>query len=321
MNALVFRDREKPLELVEMSVPQPGKGDVLLSMEAAALNHRDVWISKGLYPRLRSGVVLGSDGVGRMNGKSYIINPNQSWGTHEGYASSDYSILGMPQDGTFAQYLAVPRNRLVPKPAHLTIEEAAALPLAGLTAYRALFKKCHATAEDRVLVSGIGGGVALFACQFALALGAEVWVTSSSPDKIEQAIQLGAVGGALYSEPSWEVGMMEESQGFDVFVDGSGGEGFSKLIALARPGARIAIYGGTAGKIAAISPQQIFWKQIQILGTTMGSDHDFDEMVTFVQQHKIKPVIDSSFLLQDWQPAFRRMERGQQFGKIVLMIS
>jgi len=318
MNALVYRGKEMPLELTEMSLPQPGGGEVTLKMEAAALNHRDVWISKGLYPNLQSGVVLGSDGVGTKDGRQYMINPNQNWGPHEEFAGRNYSILGMPHHGTFAQYLAVPRHRLVPKPAHLTVEEAAALPLAGLTAYRALFKKCYAKAGDSVLVSGIGGGVALFACQFALAIGAKVWATSSSPDKIERAMQLGASGGALYNESNWEVGLKEESRGFDIIIDGSGGEGFSKMIALARPGARIAIYGGTGGKITAISPQQIFWKQIQILGTTMGSDHDFEEMVAFVLQHKIKPGIDASFPLQDWQSAFTRMDRGQQFGKIVL---
>ncbi|NND07110.1 MAG: zinc-binding dehydrogenase [Saprospiraceae bacterium] len=320
MDGLVYRGVKASLELAKLDRPKIRDGEVLMTMQAAALNHRDVWIAKGLYPNLREGIVLGSDGVGTADGGVYIINPNQEWGLQEAYSGPGYTILGMPNHGTFATYLAVPRHRIVEKPSHISTEEAAALPLAGLTAYRALFKKCQLSANEKVLITGIGGGVALFACQFALAKGAQVWVTSGSAQKIDQAKLLGASGGAIYKETDWDRDLKKNIGGFDVIIDGAAGPGFAKLISLARPGARIALYGGTAGEIKQVSPQKIFWKQLQILGSTMGSDKDFSEMVAFVSEYKIRPVIDATFTLSSWQSAFERMDRSEQFGKIVLTL-
>ncbi len=320
MKALLYQGQNKPLSLEELEKPKPAGNEVLVKIEAAALNHRDVWITKGLYPNLREGTILGSDGVGTSNNNTYMINPNQRWGGHEGYPSPDYTIIGMPEHGTFAEYLAIPEDRLTLKPAHLTLEEAAALPVAGLTAYRVLFKKCRVTSSDRVLISGIGGGVALLACQFALAIGAEVWVTSSSDEKIQMALAMGAMGGALYTESTWHKALRQDSKGFDVIVDSAGGDGFAALAALTNPGARIGIYGGTKGKISGLSPQIIFWRQIQILGSTMGSDNDFKEMLGFVTSHQIHPKVDSVHNLVEYQQAFARMSEGKQFGKIVMKV-
>ncbi|MBK8500976.1 MAG: zinc-binding dehydrogenase [Saprospiraceae bacterium] len=283
----------------------------------SGLNHRDVWMTKGLYPNLKGGVTLGSDGVGTWEAKRYLVNPNVNWGEDALLPGDQYRILGMPDNGTFAEKILIGSDRLVEMPGHLSLQEAGGLSLAGLTAYRALINRCQLEAHERLCISGIGGGVALFALQFALARGAEVWVTSSSQDKIEKAISLGASGGYLYTEDSWHKSLNKLSGGFDVIIDSAGGLGFSQLVSMAKKGARIGIYGGSKGLIQDLSPQTIFWKHLSILGSTMGSDKDFREMVDFVAEHKIHPIIGSVYKVSDFQQGFQRMDYGAQFGKIV----
>jgi NADPH:quinone reductase-like Zn-dependent oxidoreductase len=201
------------------------------------------------------------------------------------------------------------------------MEEAAALPLAGLTAYRVLFVRCKAHPGEKLLVTGAGGGVALFCIQFALKMGLEVYVTSGSDDKIVKAKKLGIAGAANYKLESWPDKLKKQAGGFDIIIDGAGGGDFGQLIKLCNPGGRIGIYGGTNGTVPNFSPQHVFWKQLSILGSTMGSDQDFAEMLDFVSQHKIVPVIDSVYSLRESEKAFGRMEKGEQFGKIVLKIA
>jgi NADPH:quinone reductase-like Zn-dependent oxidoreductase len=254
-----------------------------------------------------------------VDGQAVILNPNIGWGQDESVQAGGYHILGLPTNGTFAEKVAVNADRVVAKPGHLSWAEAAALPLAGLTAYRALFSRGRLQEGERVLISGIGGGVALFACQFALAAGAEVYVTSSSEAKIERAVELGAMGGQLYTEAGWGRKWAKAGKGFDLIIDSAAGEGFSELVDAANPAARIVIYGGTRGK-ASVNPQRLFWKQLDILGSTMGSDQDFTDMVRFVRKHQIKPIVDQVFPLSDGNAALDRMDAGEQFGKIVLNI-
>lgn len=317
MRAIQYQSADRPAVLTEITEPVSGEGEIIVEIPYSGLNHRDVFITKGLYPNLQPGITLGSDGVAVWQEKSYLINPNVHWGPDSQLPAEEYSILGMPRDGTFTAKMSVPPDRLVEKPAHLTLPQAAALPLAGLTAYRVLFSRCHLSAEDRVCITGIGGGVALLVLQFALAVGAEVWVTSSRQDKIEKARALGAMGGSLYTEDNWHKSLKKNSGGFDVIVDSAGGPGFSQLITTANKGARIGIYGGSRGAIQNLSPQIIFWKHLNILGSTMGSDQDFGAMVRFVDQYKIQPVVDSILPLSDFQNGFDRMDQGRQFGKIV----
>lgn len=320
MKALVFEVVNRPIKFSEVSEPDCGGDQVLVDIQAAALNHRDVWITKGLYPGLQPGVVLGSDACVLFEGKQYIINPNVDWGPDPRFAGKSYSILGMPTHGTFCEKLAVPGDRLVLKPGHLSSLEAAAMPLGGLTAYRALMKKGRCTSKDRVCINGIGGGVALIAMQFALAADAEVWVTSSSNEKIEKAIDLGAAGGQNYKQDGWHKALQTKSGGFDIIIDSAGGPGFNNLLKIANPGGRIVTYGGSAGAIEKLSPQILFWKQLEIHGTTMGNDQEFLEMVAFVDQYKIVPVLDRIYRLEGGPQAFERMDKGSQFGKIVFEI-
>jgi NADPH:quinone reductase-like Zn-dependent oxidoreductase len=317
MKALVLKAKGQLPVYEDVADPDP-KGKVLVTLKASALNHRDVWITRGLYPGLRFPIIPGSDGAGLMDGKPVLINPSHAWGENERYQGTSYRILGLPEDGTFAEQIAVHRDYLHEIPTHLSFEEAASLPLAGLTAYRALVSRAKVSTADRVFINGIGGGVAMFAFQFALAMGCKVYVSSGIERKIDKAIEMGAAGGINYKKGDWAKTLLEEAgSGFDVIIDGAGGQGFGNLIKIANPGARIAIYGGTMGAIEKLNTQQLFWKQLSILGSTMGSPADFKLMLDFVAKKEIHPVIDKVFDLADGSSGFTRMDEGQQLGKIV----
>jgi len=247
-----------------------------------------------------------------------VIYPALEWGDSPDFQGKDFRVLGMPDNGTFAQYVAVPQSSVYDMPAHLTWEQAAALPLAGLTAWRTLFSRCKLQRGEKVLITGIGGGVALTALQLAVAAGATVYVTSGSNDKINKAVELGAAGGENYREDGWDKRLKQNSGGFDVVIDSAGGDGFSLLPGICNPGARIGFYGGTLGKVNGLSLQPLFWKQISLLGSTMGSREEFGEMLRFVEAQSIVPVVDEVFSLQEGNKAMEKMRNGNQFGKLVL---
>ncbi len=302
-----------------------------MRLKAAALNHRDVWIKLGQYAGVSYPVQPGSDGAGVVEsvgagvesawvGSEVVINPSFGWGARSQVQGAEFSILGLPRDGTLAEVITVPVVQLAAKPTHLTWTEAAALPLAGLTAYRALFTRAMLKPGEKVLISGIGGGVALFAMQFAVAHGAQVYVTSGSDEKIARAIELGATGGFNYTHAGWA---KTASHGhadklFDVIVDSAGGEGFEALLDLAAPGGRVVFFGATRGNPPVLPMRKVFWRQLSLLGTTMGSPTDWDEMIAFIDQHRISPVVSDVFPLDRVAEAFDLMERGGQFGKIVV---
>ncbi|HEY4208536.1 MAG TPA: zinc-binding dehydrogenase [Puia sp.] len=326
MKALVLHGKNEPLVLEEKPDQTAGKGEAIIRVHAASLNHRDVWIQKGQYAGLKYPITLGSDGsgvvVGRSDAREVIINPAINWGASLTYQDPrDFRILGLPDDGTFAEYVRVPLQNIVEKPAHLSFEEAAALPLAGVTAFRAVTTRARVQRGEKVLITGIGGGVALFALQYAVALGAKVYVTSGSGDKIEKAIKLGAMGGANYKNDNWGRNLQELAGTFDVIIDGAAGDGMDELLNLAAPGGRVVFYGATRGNPSALTARRIFWKQLNILGSTMGSPEDFQSMIAFVSQHAIHPVIDKVFPFEDAEAAMRRMDDAHQFGKIVIVIS
>jgi len=315
MKALVLESRDGYVKYKEVENPTDKEGQSIVKLHASALNHRDVWITKGMYPGIKEGSILGSDGVGEIEGRSVILNPGLKWGDNQAVQSDYFEVLGMPTNGTFADYISIPDEYIYDKPEHLSVEEAAALPLSGVTAYRVLMSRCQTKSTDKVLVTGTGGGVALFTVQFAVALGCDVYVTSGSDEKIAKAISLGAKGGYNYNNVSW---YKEVETNFDVIIDSAGGDAFQHLIKICNPGARIGFYGATLGKYQNLNPQLLFWRQISILGSTMGSDQDFKNMLDFVDKHRIKPVVDHVFSLEEGRLAFERMDAGTQFGKIVL---
>ena len=332
MKALVLDAANQPLQLRDVPDLTPGSGEAVIQLKAAALNHRDLWIQKGQYAGLKFPIILGSDGCGTVigcgegvdhawQGQEVIINPGLEWGERKQVQSGKFRILGLPDDGTFAEQVCVPASALVAKPAHLDVQHAAALPLAGLTAYRALCVRGSLQPGERVLVTGVGGGGALYALQYAVAAGAQVFVTSGSDDKLQRAAELGAKGGVNYRTEDWDKMLKSQaSGGFDLIIDSAGGDGFPKLIDLAAPGGRIVFFGATRGNPAGFDMRKVFWKQLSILGTTMGSPEDFAAMIRFVEEKKVTPLADHVFPLAEGNAALGAMESAEQFGKIVLTI-
>ncbi|GHA76558.1 quinone oxidoreductase family protein [Pontibacter akesuensis] len=331
MKAVYLEDIDQPFTLIDTDKPAAGPGEVVVQVKAAALNRRDVWIQKGKYFLKEYPAILGSDCAGVVTevgegvdaswiNQEVLVDPGSNWGDNPRVHAAKYTILGMPEQGAFAEYVKVPADNLHRKPQHMSFEEAAALPLAGVTAYRALFTKCELQPGEKVLVTGAGGGVALFAIQFALAAGAEVWVTSGSEEKIQVAKELGAAGGVNYKQENWGKELKSQAGGFDVIIDSAGGEGFVQLVKLAKPGGRLSMYGGTTGMVGQINPAELFWKQLSIYGSTMGTAQDFADMLKLVEEKQIKPVVDVTFPLEEAEQAMRYMEEGKQFGKIVLQV-
>ncbi len=330
MKAAVITEIKKPVSFQSVPDPVASAGQVVVKLKAAALNHRDLWIQLGQYAGIKLPVIPGSDGAGIVEsvgpgvesawvGREVIINPSLDWGIDTRAQSPKFRILGLPDSGTFAEKIAVSASNLAAKPGHLSWQQAAALPLAGMTAWRALFTRAQLTGGERVLVTGVGGGAALFALQFAAAAGAEVWVTSSVPEKLERAQALGAAGGVNYLDGDWPAQLQKKAGAlFDVIIDSAGGEGFGRLIELTKPGGRIAFFGATTGNPPGIDLRKCFFRQISILGSTMGSPGDFAGMTQFVEMHRLTPIVDQVFPLAETEAAFRHMEAAAQFGKIGL---
>ena len=333
MKAIVLKEAGGPKNLLyhEVETPEPKADAVLVKLRYAALNRRDVFVAYGRYRGMKLPSILGADGSGEvvargenvMNvevGSHVVINPGLMWGEREAYPSPKFHILGMPVDGTFAQYIAVPASQVYPKPEYLTWEEAAALPLAGVTAYRAVVTRGQVQPGETVLIPGIGSGVALYALQMALVKGAKVYVTSGSDEKIERAIQLGAAGGVNYRKDGWVKRLREMIGGADLIVDGVAGPGFTQLIEVTNPGGRIVSYGATNGPVPELIMRGVFSRQMDIRGTTMGSPRDFANMLELYTKHQLRPVIDRSYPLEEAAEAMLHMEQGLNFGKITLDI-
>lgn len=319
MKALVFENIHTLPNYTDIEI-SPKENEVEVNISAAALNHRDVWITKGLYPGLVPGTIMGADGMGWYLGKRVVINPGLDWGHNERYQSKKFRVLGVPDHGTFAEKICIPQSYIYDAPDHLTDEEVAALPVAGVTAYRALFTRAQLMQGEHVLVTGLGGGVALMAALMAKAHGAKVFFTTGSNEKLQKGLQLGFDGGINYKEENSIEKMAEQCGHIDVIIDSTAGEGLNTLMKLCTFGSRIVLYGGSLGKINGINPQPLFWKQMDIMGSSMGSPSDFQAMLDFVAKHRLHPIVDSIYSIEAFGKAFSRMEEGSQMGKIVLSL-
>ena len=330
MKALVLKEAGQ-LELKELPKPIATKGKALVRIKAAALNRRDDWIREGKYPNIKFGVTMGSDGAGIVEevgdeadqpwvGQEVVINPNIDWGPDLDVQSGKYTILGMPVDGTFAEYVLVAIDRLHRKPVHLDFLQAAALPLGGLTAYRALFRRGELKSGQNALISGFGGGVAQFAFLFAQAAGANVYVTSGSDEKIEKAIKLGAKGAYNYKKQATYTDLWKTKGGFDLVIDSAGGDQLNGFIKVLKPKGRIVFYGATNGLPAKLDLYRMFWNQLSLLGSTMGSDHEFSEMLAFVSKHQIRPLVDSIRPFSKIAESFPDITKPNKVGKIVFQV-
>jgi len=330
MKALVLTATNQ-IELKDIPKPVLSPGKALVKIKATALNRRDDWIREGKYPNIRFGVTMGSDGAGVVEevfeeenqawvGQEVVINPNIDWGPDLEVQSGKYTILGMPVNGTFAEYCLVNIDRLQHKPFHLDFLQASALPLGGLTAFRALFRRGGLRAGQNVLISGFGGGVAQFAFLFAKAAGANVYITSGSDEKIARALKMGAKGAYNYKKESNYSDLWKTKGGFDLVIDSAGGDQINNFIKILKPNGRIVFYGATNGLPAKIDLYKMFWHQLTLQGTTMGNDHEFNEMLAFVSKHQIRPIVDSIRPFSKIAESFGDITKSNKVGKIVFQL-
>lgn len=320
------------LRVDEIEAPVLGADEVRVRLEAAALNHRDLWTCKGRNAG-EAAVVLGSDGAGRIVeigeavrdlavGAEVVVNPSLGWLQRAEAPPDGFEILGYPRHGTLAESVAVPRANVEAKPAHLTWDEAAALPLSGLTAWRALFSLGRVAAGQTVVVPGAGGGTALQAALFAKQAGARVAVTSSSAEKRHKLHALG-FELALDSAADWadEVRHFSAGAGADVVIESVGAVTWASSLACLARGGRIVVYGSTSGDVVETDLVPLFLNWRAILGTTMGNREEFRAMLAFVNEHRLRPVVDRMFTLAEGVAALEYLAAGSQLGKVVLRVA
>jgi NADPH:quinone reductase-like Zn-dependent oxidoreductase len=314
------------LVLEEAPDPLPGPGEVLVRLRASALNHLDVWIRKGL-PSVPKPRILGADGAGVVEalgedvtgfelGERVVLNPGIEAG------GGRIHVIGEHGDGTNAELIAVPATNVHPIPDGLSFEEAAAFPLVFETAYRMLVTRAGLREGEWVLVWGIGGGVSTAALAIAKALGARVIVTSSSDAKLDRGRELGADATVNHATGDVKAAVQEATggKGVDIVIDHVGEATWSTSLQVAAPGGRIAVCGATTGPNPPAALHRIWWKQLSILGSTMGTGEDFRGAYELVASGRARPVVDTVLPLEEIRAAHERLEAGEQLGKIVLTI-
>jgi len=333
VDKLRYEDAEEP----KLSSPT----EAIVRLKAAALNHIDIWNRQGLtgmdYPLPH---ILGADGAGIVveageqvrnakKGDAVCLYPASGCGqcefclTDRDFMCVHLRVLGERLDGTYAEFIKLPGENCFPIPAGLSFEEAAAFPLVFITVWRMVVTNAELKPGEHMLILGIGGGVATAALQLAKHMGAHVIVTSSSDEKLEMAKNWGADHGINYrrSDFAKEVRALTGKRGVDVVVDCVGGDGWSKSLAALAKGGRLVTCGATAGANPATDIRRIFWNQLKIFGSTLGSREEFRQLLTFMQNSGVRPIIDQLFPLKEAAEAQRRLEQARQFGKIVLQIA
>jgi len=342
MRAVVMRARGGPevLEVAELPVPEPGPKEVRVRLKAAALNHLDVWVRKGVAsPKLPLPHVLGADGSGVVDavgpgvegfapGDEVVINPGLSCGRCERCLAGEdnlcprYQILGEHRHGTYAEYVVLPEANLAPKPKNLSFEEAAAIPLTFLTAWQMVVDKLGVRPGDEVLVMAAGSGVSVAAIQIAKLFGARVIATAGSEDKLRRAKALGADETVNYTHPDWpkEVRRLTGGKGADKVVDHTGALYFEGVIKATANGGRIAIAGASSGYEGTLPFAHVFYRQLSILGSTMASKSRLFPILRFVEEGKLKPVVGQVLPLEAAAEGHRLLEERRVFGKVVLQV-
>jgi NADPH:quinone reductase-like Zn-dependent oxidoreductase len=326
MQAVVIREFGGPavLNVEARADPRAPDGWELVELRAAGLNWHDCLIRSGVHaiplPR-----IPGADGAGilRRTREPVLILPSIGWGSDERVPAAGWQILGDKIDGTYAELVAVPRANVLPLPDGWSFTAGAALPLAGLTAFRALFSRGQVRRGESVLIRGAGGGVATIATSLAHMAGCRVFVTTSTPLKLEKAKALGAIDGVLYTESDWPTGIRELSggRGVDAVIDSVGGS-WEDVLATLAPGGRLVSLGASASSIGQIAIRDLYLAQKSILGTTMGSPKDFRALTHLLSEHRHwRPEVDSVIPLEHASQAHAQMARRTHWGKLVLSIA
>jgi len=342
MKAITFSEHGGPEVLRPATLPTPevAYGDVLVRVRAVALNHLDIFVRNGLPGlRLEMPHVLGSDIAGEVAalgegvhgwavGDRVIINPTLSCGAcaqclrGQDNFCQQFGVIGEHVRGGYAEYIAGPARNVYPLPAGLSFAEAAAVPLVFATAWRMLVTQARVRPGEIVLILGIGGGVSGAALQIARLFGAEVWVTSGSDAKLERARELGATETFNYCTTDWgaEVWKRSGKRGVDVVVDSVGRATWPSSLRALCPGGRLVTCGATTGPQGETNINLLFWRQLQIYGSTMSTQGEFQDMLRHVEAGRLRPVVDRVLPLEEAQTAHRALEEADQFGKIVLEV-
>ncbi|KAI1357060.1 hypothetical protein F5Y01DRAFT_321369 [Xylaria sp. FL0043] len=333
-----------PLQLNHNPKPVAGAGELLIRLHAAALNHRDHFQRQHLYPGISFEHPLLADGAGVVEaagpdtktgssivGKRVILTPSRGWDSNPEGPERTFFTTGAhvgTDCGAAQDYVVVPEDEVEVAPDHLSTVEAAAIPIVGLTAWRALMTKSgNALPGRNILVTGIGGGVALAALQFAVAIGCHVYVTSGSAAKLERAKALGVKGGVSYRDADWNKKLAEllprDRPYLDAVIDGAGGDIMARVVRLLKPGGIVSTYGMTlAPKMDWL--MQAVMKNIELRGSTMGSRKEFAEMIAFVREHRIHPVVSRVVKgldnMKEIEELYEDIREGRQFGKLVIEI-
>jgi NADPH:quinone reductase-like Zn-dependent oxidoreductase len=310
-------DRDDPLSglaLGERPEPEVPDGWTVVTVKAASLNHHDVWSLRGVgLPEDRLPMILGCDAAGLdEEGNEVVVHSvigDPDWRGDE-TLDPKRSLLSERYQGTFAERVVVPRRNVLPKPPELTFEQAACLPTAWLTAYRMLFTRGRVKPGMTVLVQGAGGGVATAATVLGSTAGARVWVTARSEDKRARALELGA-------DQAFEAGTRLPER-VDVVIETVGAATFEHSLKCTRPGGRIVVSGATAGHLATVDLRRVYFLQLEIIGSTMGTRDELAALLSLCVIRGIRPLIDSTYAFADARSAFERLESGEVFGKLVL---
>jgi len=340
MRAVTIRQHGGPEVLIEEELPdpQPGPGQVRVRVEAVAMNHLDIWVRQGLpglklhYPHILGCDIAGEidvigDGVtGVSVGQKIVVNPGVSCGRcrecllGRDNLCRDYGILGEHRDGGYADYLVIPVANVLPRPPNLSVAEAAAFPLTMLTAWQMLVRKAQVMPGETVLVLGAASGVGTAAVQIAKLLGARVIATATSDDKLERARGLGADDGINTQREDLVEGVRARTgkRGVDVVFEHIGKALFAKAILAAARGGRIVTCGATTGYDATIDLRHVYFRQIAILGSTMGSKGDLHDICAHVAAGRLRPAVDRVLPRSQVREAHKLLAERQQFGKIVL---
>ena len=350
MKALVFYEHGgiDKLQIADLPKPTIGADDVLLNVKACALNRLDLFVREGL-PGLKltmphipgsdlAGVIaeVGASVTGPSTGSGQAlsvgqrvtVNPSLWCGRCEfclmGEESLcvDFKILGEHTPGGAAEFVCVPARNVLPIPDDFPFEPAAAAPLVFLTAWRALISRACVRAGEDVLILGAGAGVSTAAIQIAKKAGARVFVTSSSDEKLQKAKAIGADVLINYATQEWdrEVFKLTNKRGVDVVFESVGAATWLKAVRALKRGGRLVTIGATSGPNPQEELRQIFWKQVDILGSTMSNQREFREVMKLVLRGELKPVIDVVLPLERAQEAHARLAKGEQFGKIVMKV-
>ncbi|WP_409250900.1 zinc-binding dehydrogenase [Bacillus sp. SCS-153A] len=330
MKAIVHEGRQgiEGVSVREFHEPEVSRGLVKVKLKTAGLNRRDLMVLTR-HKEDQPPLIIGSDGAGTIaaagdgvtnvsEGDEVIINPGLGWAHNSDAPPEGFEIVGLPDHGTFAEYIVLPAENVEKKPDHLNWEEAGVLSLAALTAYRVLFTRAKIKEGDTVLIPGIGSGVGTFLLKFAKAAGARVIVTSRSNEKQNKALELGA-DLSIATNSDWNEELKDET--IDIVIESIGRATFTKSLKAVRKGGTLVTFGATTEDEIEIDIRQFFYSQLNLLGSTMGSAEEFREMLEFTAKHNITPVVDSVYSFDEYEKALERLKNSENLGKIAFRIA